>query len=111
MTLSNGTGTIQAPANGKLLITASGNFQKLNAAGLSDVDCSIALKTGGGAFQEISQGVIREFQTQFENEGLSVTAGASVTAGTTYDVALSCESFNPEVKFVRGDMTAVFVGG
>ena len=46
----------------------------------------------------------------FENQALTVTAGAHVTAGARYDVALNGNSFNPAVEFVRGDMTAVFVG-
>ena len=110
MKLSQGTGAITAPANGLLLINSSSNFQKTNAAGLSDADCVIELSTNGGAFTAIGQTMNRDFQNQFENAELSAAAGTHVTAGSTYDVALNCESFNTATIFVRGDMTVTFVG-
>jgi hypothetical protein len=110
MTLSEGSGAVVAPGNGVLLISASGSFQKLNAAGHSDADCWISVSSGGGAFNEVSKTMIRSFSGEFENQALAVSAGTSVTAGVSYNAALTCESFNPEVKFVRGDMTAVFAG-
>jgi hypothetical protein len=54
--------------------------------------------------------MIREFSFQFENQELSAAAGAAVSAGSTYNVALSCTSFNATVVFVRGDLIATFVG-
>ena len=111
MKLSQGTGAITAPANGSLLITASSNFQKTdNNTNLADADCTIELSTNGGSFSPIGQTMDRDFHNAFENEELSATAGASVSAGSTYDVALNCESFNATVVFVRGDMIATFVG-
>jgi len=111
MKLSQGTGAIVAPANGKLLVTASANVQKLNGSALSDADCTLEMQTNAGAFAAISKIMPIDLYKEFQNAGLTVTGGATVTAGATYDVALNCESFNEETKFVRGDMTAVFVGG
>jgi hypothetical protein len=111
MKLSQGTGAITAPANGRLLITASGNFQKTdNTSTLSDVDCTIELSSNGGAFTPIGQSMSRDFHNPFENEELSAAAGTAVNAGSTYDVALNCESFSTPTVFVRGDMIATFVG-
>jgi hypothetical protein len=111
MKLSQGTGAITAPANGRLLITASGNFQKTNNnTTLSDAGCVIVMSTNGGAFSPIGQLMDRDFYNPFENAELSATAGAAVNAGSTYDVALNCESFNAPTVFVRGDMIATFVG-
>jgi hypothetical protein len=111
MKLSQGTGAITAPVNGRLLITASGNFQKTdNNTNLADADCRIELSKNGAAFTAIGQAMNRDFHNAFENEELTATAGASVNAGSTYDVALNCESFNPTVVFVRGDLIATFVG-
>ena len=77
---------------------------------MSDADCTLQMSTNGGAFSAISQTMNRDLFNSFENEALTVTAGAHVMAGARYDVALNCNSFNPAVEFVRGDMTAVFVG-
>jgi hypothetical protein len=110
MKLSEGSGAIVAPASGKLLVTAHGTFQKLNASALSDAVCVLELKANGGAFAPISKSAIIDLYKQFENTTLATTGGANVSAGSTYDVALTCESFNEETKFVRGDMTAVVSG-
>ncbi len=108
--LSQGTGAIVAPANGLLLITASGDFTKSNASGLSEVGCTLEMSTNGGAFSPISRDMERDFSTLFESEALTVSAGAHVNAGSKYNVALNCTSAIAAVAFIRGDMTAVFVG-
>lgn len=110
ITLSGGTGAITAPAGGRLIVNASALFQKTNSAGLADADCTLVMSTNSGGFTAIGQTMNRDYQNAFENESLSATAGAAVAAGSTYNVALSCVSFNGTVVFIRGDMTAVFVG-
>lgn len=111
MELSQGTGAITAPADGKLLITASGNFQKSDdTTTVSDAFCTIEMSTNGGPFSAIGQDMGINFFHPFQNGELSATAGAAVSRGSTYDVALNCESFNTPTVFVRGDMITTFVG-
>jgi Collagen triple helix repeat (20 copies) len=110
MKLSEGSGSIVAPANGELLATASANFQKLNSSPLSDADCQLEMQTNGGSFTAISKLVALDLYKEFQNAGTAITGAANVTAGSAYNVALNCDSFNEETKFVRGDITAVFIG-
>lgn len=113
-----GTGVIRPLFSGRLLVNASAEFRKTDAAGISTVDCDLVMLTNGAKPASglpgevvISQGVDRGFTTQFEVESLAVVGWASVLAGNSYDIELVCQSFSPSVDYARGTMTALVAAG
>ena len=109
---AGGTGAITAPAAGKLLVTGTAAVS-VGGAGAGDASCDVRVSTNGGAFTRIgaNNSYVQELPGAFDNGTITVTAGTAVAAGSTYNAALFCLSFNGVVSSSRANLTAVLVGG
>ena len=109
---AGGTGAITAPAAGKLLVTGAAAVS-VGAGGSGDANCDIRVSTNGGPFTRIgaNNSFVQELPGAFDNGTITVTAGTAVAAGSVYNAALFCGSFNGVVTMTRANLTAVVVGG
>jgi hypothetical protein len=108
---ANGTGKITPAFNGRLLASGTANTHS-TAGSTGDVFCKLELVPDGGTASDITKTYGRRLPVQFSNEALTVSGGAAVSAGATYDVRYLCSGFaDTGLSVDRAELTAVVVAG
>jgi hypothetical protein len=106
---TGGSGAITPGFNGRLIAVGAVQVHgDSNAGTVDDPACKVQLQAGGQPFADIGTSMDTEITTAFGNESVPVVGSALVTAGTTYDVAVSCIHFNGAPSLQRADL-AVWV--
>ena len=108
---ANGTGKITPAFNGRLIASATANTHSTTAS-TGDVFCKLQLVPDGGTATDMTKTCGRSLPLQFSNEALTVSGGAAVNAGTTYDVRYLCSGFaDTGLSVDRAELTAVVIAG
>lgn len=109
LALNDGTGTITPSFDGRLIVTAAAFIHKGADGASGNANCMVKLKSGTGQFTTIGAegGLFSVSLPPLSNDTVTVPAGADLSAGITYDVALFCQPWTDNLSVDRAQLTAV----